>query len=388
MRNFTREKEQEKDQIYSSVSVLNNNGLSAEELQTEIIQFLHQLCEEPAALYTPKEARARYEEILKELTASGEKAGAWTPTKAELSEAGRLAWRNSNRCIGRLHWRSLHTFDRRRIETTDDAYEALLEHLSFATNRGRIRSVMSVFSNRIRIHNPQLIRYAGFRNPDGSVTGDAMLADFTQYALELGWRPKTTGRFVVLPLVLQLDDDTPVVYELPEDPAYVLQVDIRHPEIDMEPFGLKWHALPVISNMDLVFGGIRYHTAPFNGYYMGTEVGARNLADTFRYNQLKPMAEIMKLDTSKHFSLWKDRALVELNAAVLHSFKEKGVKMVDHHTASEQYMTFAELEKKADREVTGEWSWLVPPVSGSTCPVFHEEQDNTMKLPNFLSREE
>lgn len=386
MRNIIREMQQGKDQAYSSVSLLKNNGLTAEELQAEIIQFLHQLCEEPA-LYSPKEARARYEEVLNELAASEAKSNAWTPTTKELSEAGRLAWRNSNRCIGRLHWRSLHTFDRRGIDSTNDAYEALLEHLSFATNGGRIRSVMSVFSNRIRIHNPQLIRYAGFRNPDGSVTGDPMLADFTQYALDLGWKPKTTGRFVVLPLVLQLDDETPVVYELPDDPRYVLEVDIRHPEIDIEPLGLKWHALPVISNMDLAFGGIRYHTAPFNGYYMGTEIGARNLADTCRYNQLKPMAELMKLDTGRHISLWKDRALVELNAAVLHSFKEDGVKMVDHHTASEQYMTFSELEKKAEREVTGEWSWLVPPVSGSACPVFHEEQNNTVKLPNFLSRE-
>ena len=66
---------------------------------------------------------------------------------------------------------------------------------------------------------------------------------------------------------------------------------------------------------------------------MGTEIGARNLADHDRYNMLPAIAEIFNLDTTKHASLWRDRALVELNIAVLHSFKEDGVSIVDHHTA-------------------------------------------------------
>ena len=38
--------------------------------------------------------------------------------------------------------------------------------------------------------------------------------------------------------------------------------------------------------MCLEIGGICYPAAPFNGWYMGTEIGARNLADTDRYDQL------------------------------------------------------------------------------------------------------
>lgn len=363
----------------------------ADSLNGEIIQFLHQLCEESSALYSPKQARFRYDEILKELNQPGNYPPdemPWIPTLGELSEAGRLAWRNSNRCIGRLHWRSLHTFDWREIVSTDAAFEALTEHLAFATNEGRIRSVMSVFNNRIRIHNPQLIRYAGFREADGSITGDPLLEDFTRYALGLGWNPRETGPFVLLPLILQLDDNEPVLYELPRDPKVVLEVEIRHPEMDFSSLGLKWHALPVISDMDLAFGGLRYHAAPFNGFYMGTEIGARNFGDAFRYNKLPEVARVMGLDISREATLWKDRAMVELNLAVLYSFKEDGVKIVDHHTASDQYMTFSELEKRQQREVTGDWSWLVPPVSGSACPVFHEEQNNVVKMPNFLKRNE
>jgi nitric-oxide synthase len=73
--------------------------------------------------------------------------------------------------------------------------------------------------------------------------------------------------------------------------------------------------------MKLEVGGIHYNAAPFNGWYMGTEIGARNLADTDRYNVLEKVAAIMGLDTERNTSLWKDKALVELNTAVLHSYK-------------------------------------------------------------------
>ena len=49
--------------------------------------------------------------------------------------------------------------------------------------------------------------------------------------------------------------------------------------------------------MRLEIGGIDYPMAPFNGWYMGTEIGARNLADQDRYNLLPKVAEIMELDT-------------------------------------------------------------------------------------------
>lgn len=54
----------------------------------------------------------------------------------------------------------------------------------------------------------------------------------------------------------------------------------------MEKMGLKWYAVPAVSGMLLDIGGIQFPACPFNGWFMGTEVG-RDLCDTSRYNMLK-----------------------------------------------------------------------------------------------------
>lgn len=130
--------------------------------------------------------------------------------------------------------------------------------------------------------------------------------------------------------------------------------------------------------------GTDFPAAPFNGWYMGTEIGARNLADTYRYNFLPEVAEAMGLDTAMNTSLWKDRALVELNVAVLHSYKRAGVSIVDHHTAAQQFQLFQMQENKSNRDVTGNWVWLVPPLSPATTDLYHEPIANTLKKPNYF----
>ena len=70
-------------------------------------------------------------------------------------------------------------------------------------------------------------------------------------------------------------------------------------------------------------GGIVYPTAPFNGWYMVTEIGVRNFIDDYRYNLLEKVADAFEFDTLKNNSFNKDRALVELNYAVYHSFKRR-----------------------------------------------------------------
>ncbi len=82
---------------------------------------------------------------------------------------------------------------------------------------------------------------------------------------------------------------------------------------------------------------------------MGTEIGARNLGDINRYNLLPVIAKHMGLDIRSDRNLWKDRALVELNIAVLSSFARHGVTIVDHHIASRQFLRHEELEKQAGR---------------------------------------
>jgi len=54
-----------------------------------------------------------------------------------------------------------------------------------------------------------------------------------------------------------------------------------------EDFDLKWYALPAVANMVLEIGGLQFPAAPFNGWYMSSEIGSRNLSDVYRYNMLK-----------------------------------------------------------------------------------------------------
>lgn len=307
-------------------------------------------------------------------------AGAVSYTSEEIDYAMKLAWRNSNKCIGRLFWKSLHTFDRRDLKMPQAIYAALIEHIDYATNGGKIRSTISVFDPSVRIWNHQLIRYAGYETTTG-IIGDPASVEFTKKCLALGWQGGN-GRFDVLPLVIQVGDDAPVVFDIP--PVHILEVPLRHPTLEwFSELGLKWYAVPMISDMKVNVGGIEFKSVPFNGWYMGTEIGARNLADENRYNMLPTIAEKMGLDTTKNASLWKDYALVELNRAVLYSYKEDGVSIVDHHTAVEQFLLFEKQEQQAGRSVTGNWVWLVPPLSPATADIYHRTLDNTKKKPFY-----
>lgn len=316
--------------------------------------------------------------------ATFERTGVVDYTFDELDYGAKLAWRNSNKCIGRLFWKSLKTFDQRHLVTAEQIYEALLAHIDYATNGGKIRSTISVFAPHVRIWNHQLIRYAGYET-EGGIIGDPASVDFTKICIELGWQG-AGGRFDVLPLVIQVGDASPQWFTIPKQ--HILEVDIVHPRFEwFKELGLKWYAVPMISDMQVNIGGIDYVSVPFNGWYMGTEIGARNLADVSRYNMLPIIAEKMGLDTSTNASLWKDSALVELNVAVLYAYKQKGVSIVDHHTAVEQFLLFEKQEERQNRDVTGNWVWLVPPLSPATTDIYHRPLDNTKKEPHYKYQE-
>jgi nitric-oxide synthase len=188
----------------------------------------------------------------------------------------------------------------------------------------------------------------------------------------------------VLPLVVETAEEGARMFPLPDEVVH--EVELRHPELTcFDDLGLRWHAVPVISNSRLVIGGVSYPAAPFNGWYMGTEIGARNLGDTVRYDMVPVVAERMGLDTSNESTLWRDRALVEINRAVLHSFRTSGVTITDHHTESDRFLTHLEREERAGRSCPTDWSWIVPPMSGSQTPVFHRYYDTEELLPNFLN---
>jgi nitric-oxide synthase len=316
--------------------------------------------------------------------------GTYEHSSTELAWGARVAWRNSARCIGRLYWNSLHVRDLRRTRDADSVARECRKHLRIAANGGKIRPVVTIFAPDgpgrpgPRIWNEQLIRYAGYPQPDGSVLGDPRYLGFTASVRAMGWQPpRERTAFDVLPLVIQSGDQAPTMYPLAADD--VLEVPLSHPDFRwFAGLGLKWHAVPAISNMTLRIGGISYPAAPFNGWYMGTEIGARNLVDRDRYNLSKVVADLIGLDTSNEQTLWRDRAVIEINRAVLHSFDAAEVTIADHHTESQRFLQHVAREEKAGRECPADWSWIVPPISGSLTPVFHRYYDEEVSGPQFF----
>jgi nitric-oxide synthase, bacterial len=325
---------------------------------------------------------------MRQVRAEVREHGTYRHTGEELTFAARVAWRNSSRCIGRLYWRALRVRDRRAVSAADQIAAECVTHLREATNGGRIRPVITVFAPDApgrpgpRILNSQLIGYAGYPRDD-DVLGDPAHVAITRLAGDLGWRPADPpGRFTLLPLIVQSQGKPLGVFRLPGD--VVLEVPLRHPSLDwFAELGLRWYAVPVISDMYLEAGGIRYPAAPFNGWYMCTEIGSRDLGDEDRYDQLPEIAARMGLSTDSPRTLWKDRAVTELNAAVLHSYETSGVKIADHHTESERFLKHLGNEQQQGRRCPADWSWIVPPTAGSTTPVFHRCFDDFDASPNF-----
>jgi nitric-oxide synthase len=336
------------------------------------------------------EARAgspdgRMRQIRREIGATG----TYRHTPAELEYGARVAWRNSAKCIGRLYWKSLRVRDRREVRTAREVAAESVTHLREATNGGRIRPMITVFAPDApgrpgpRILSSQLVRYAGHVSEGGGVTGDPACVDLTRLARALGWSPgRPAGRFDLLPLIVQEPGCCPSLHALPADA--VLEVAITHPEFGwFADLGLRWYAVPVISDMYLEIGGVCYPAAPFNGWYMGTEIGSRDFGDTGRYDQLPVIAERMGLPMASERTLWKDKALTELNLAVLHSFEAAGVTITDHHTESARFLAHVEREEGHGRACPADWTWIVPPAAASATPVFHRYYQNFDQTPNF-----
>uniref|UniRef100_A0A8D0FIX3 nitric-oxide synthase (NADPH) n=1 Tax=Strix occidentalis caurina TaxID=311401 RepID=A0A8D0FIX3_STROC len=266
-------------------------------------------------------------------------------------------------------------------------FNYICNHIKYATNKGNLRSAITIFPQRtdskhdFRIWNAQLIRYAGYKQPDGTILGDPANVELTEICIQQGWKAPH-GRFDILPLLLQANGNDPELFEIP--PELVLEVPIRHPKFEwFKDLGLKWYGLPAVSNMLLEIGGLEFSACPFSGWYMGTEIGVRDYCDNSRYNILEQVAKKMNLDMRKTSSLWKDQALVEINIAVLYSFQSDKVTIVDHHSATESFIKHMENEYRCRGGCPADWVWIVPPMSGSITPVFHQEMLNYRLTPSF-----
>ncbi|MBB4906645.1 nitric oxide synthase oxygenase [Actinophytocola algeriensis] len=272
------------------------------------------------------QVEARLAKVREEIMATG----TYRHKPAELAYGARLALRDSGWCPANVPWRGLLVRDLRQIRDSTEVATQCVQHLRMSTNDGAVRPMVSVFAPDTpwrpgpRIRNDQLVRYAGYAEP-GRVLGDRRYVDFTTAVCRLGWRPPT-GRtaFDKLPLVVQTPHEGVAVFPLPRDVVH--EVPLEHPELPwFATLGLRWHAVPVISNRRLRIGGITYPAAPYNGVYICQAIGEDVLADDSAYGLARVIADRLGLDTTSARTLWRDRAVVELNRAVVHSFDAAGV---------------------------------------------------------------
>ena len=353
-------------------------------LDAEAKSFLQQF-------FTENQALGGFDNRWGEVKDEISRTGSYRQTNEELTFGARLAWRNAARCIGRLYWSGLNVRDCRHLSHPDEIATALFEHLDLAYNDGNLTPLMTVFDPgapgqpAVRLWNSQLMRYAGYQKTEGKIVGDPAQLRLTRSIEALGWHG-AGGKFDLLPIVIEVAGHKPRYYEIPQ--AQRKEVRIRHPQFPgIEELDLKWYAVPAVSDMALDCGGILYQCAPFNGWYMATEIGARNFTDVDRYNLSFEIAEKIGLDTRRERTLWRDKALTAMTEAVLWSFEAEGVKIVDHYSASLEFLQFCRNEQDVAREVHGHWPWLVPPIGGSATPLFLDNWKDSEIKPALVMQE-
>jgi sulfite reductase alpha subunit-like flavoprotein/nitric oxide synthase oxygenase domain/subunit/hemoglobin-like flavoprotein len=364
-------------------TVLRQPVLNQQRILQQANEFIRLVAEELA--WEPGNYERRWSEIEREVRTTG----TYTHTYEELAYGAQVAWRNSSKCIGRIAWRNMIVRDLRHVTDPDAMFRECAEHLRMATNGGNLQIVMNVFRPKKplerwgpRIWNSQYIRFAAYKQDDGTVLGDKANLDLTQALIRQGWVPPVARTaYDCLPLVIDVPGQAPKMYSFSDDE--LLTVPLEHPAYPaFGELGLKWCAVPAISNFRMDIGGIQYGCVPFNGWFMETEI-ARNLWEEWRYDKAETIARTMGIDTSSEQTLWRDRAFLELNVAVLHSFSKARVTLVDHQTAARQFLVHDQREKRAGRECPAQWSWVTPSAGGSSSPVWHHEMRDFFLSPSY-----
>ncbi|KAG2495439.1 hypothetical protein HYH03_006385 [Edaphochlamys debaryana] len=333
---------------------------------------------------------ARVKELLAEIAATG----SYTHTFDELQHGARVAWRHAPKCANRKFWEELNLLDHRHVDTPEGMFLACLELLEVATLSCVTTANIVVFRPQTpgtqdgpRVWNNQLLRYCGYKQPDGSVMGDKAETEFTtmlqaspwhqrcQSGSEFGWEPPPEDkrtRFDMLPLLLQANpEEEPKLFTLP--PQYVARVPISHPDHPgFAELGLQWYAVPAVSALELSVGGLTYTACPFNGWYAVTEI-VRNLTEEGRFDQCPEVAKLLGLSTKSDGNMWRDQAIVTVAQAVMHSFRSAGYGMVDHHTLMKNFWSWYHKETKARGWAPpGNWKWIIPPISPTASRCYLE----------------
>lgn len=303
-------------------------------------------------------------QVIEEIRATG----TYVHTEEELTVGAQVAWRNAGACVGRAPWRTLNVLDRRTASSPDAIFDVCVEHLRLAFNHGRIRPTVSILAplggetREPALLNPFLLRYAGYRTPEG-IVGDPEQEGLTGQAIAAGWR-NTGGSFDVLPLLVDSGGHHHLA-EIPPDAR--AEVTITHPEYPMiEELGLRWFAMPTVSDMNLTIGGITY-PCPFTGWYVVSEIAAVNLGGLGRYNVAPRVAEAIGRRGTR---LDLDRALLVLTEAVVWSYDQAGIRLIDHHQAAREFSVHTAREAACGRTVSADPAWISASMSPTLLPTF------------------
>jgi nitric-oxide synthase len=291
----------------------------------------------------------------------------------ELQHGARVAWRNAPKCANRKYWDSLTLLDHRSAQSNEQMFAACLSMLEHAMTSAVTIPYVCMFRQKKgkddgpRIWNSQLLRFAAYREADGTILGDPANLKFTDMLIKkLKWVPPVPRTaWDLLPVVCQFDQDSPPTwFELPSNCAPT--VKIRHPTHPaFDRLGLQWYPVPAVSNIQFEIGGLTFTAAPFSGWYAVTEI-VRDIIDEVRYNKRLEIAAALGLDTSQHATCWVDEVCVETAKAVLFSFGEAGLGIVDHHTMLEGFWDWYLNELQERGFCPGNWKWIIPPMSSAT----------------------
>ena len=194
--------------------------------------------------------------------------------------------------------------------------------------------------------------------------------------------PLLSTEFDVLPIVIEDPvAGTTKLFELPEEHHKVTM--ISHPRFpELAKLGLRWCVIPTVTCFTMKIGGLEYPCNPFNGWFMETEI-TRDLLEPGRMDKMEPVARALGLDPTNEDSFWRERVTIEMNEAVMYSFRRDGHSVVDHVTAQGQFLAHDAKEKREGRECPAQWSWVVPAVGGSTMPIWHHEMRDFYLEPTY-----
>jgi nitric oxide synthase oxygenase domain/subunit len=286
------------------------------EIQQEAVDFLRE-CRDHGVIETNEALDKRMREALVQISntaivstitdrdgnvSEGLAGGTWHQHPAELEYGLRAAWRNARRCIMRSEHAHLALCDLRRVQSSREMARTIAKGMQDAFNRGHILPTVFAFPPRQpgkrgpMIWNHQMMAFAGYRQADGSILGDPANVELTASMIEFGWKPPINrSRWDMLPLVTMAETDAPYMMELPLELRRTVQ--IRHPRYEKEfrDLDLQWVLAPALSRLGFDIGGNQYTATPFIGWFMDSEIGVRDLADTFRYNALPDVVNALRL---------------------------------------------------------------------------------------------